>query len=212
MILALPALVIGLVDSRTRYLTASLVFMVVVFAVVPSNGAWIHNYWNFPILLTLFPGFAVMSEWVLGFINGKIKLTSSRKIDAITLGGFSLLATVLIFALQPLSLHKSYFDETADAGELVDSIELSSGQKTAWHLPQVPWPTWVSNKWNVPTVSLSNVEDLGTVPSEDIVLFRIDRMPDWLDEKIEFEVKDRKGKYATVQVSVMKKYVSGVIK
>ncbi len=58
----------------------------------------------------------------------------------------------------------------------------------------------------------AHVEDLGTVPSEDIVLFRIDRMPDWLDEKIEFEVKDREGKYAAVQASVMKKYVSGVIK
>jgi len=211
-IFALPALVIGLIDSRTRFLTTSLISMVMVFALVPSNGAWIHNYWNFPILLTLFPGFAVISEWILGFIKDKIELTSPKKIGSITLGGFSLLATILIFALQPVSLHESYFDETSDAGKLVDAIELSSGQKIAWHLPQVPWPTWVSNKWNVPTVSLSNAEDLGTVPSEDIVLFRIDRMPDWLDEKIEFEVEERKGKYVTVQAHVMKKHVIGIAK
>ena len=207
-ILALPALVVGLVDSRTRFLTTSLISMVLVFALVPSNGAWIHDYWNFPILLTLFPGFAVMSEWIFSFIKEKISL---EKIDSITLGGFLLLASVLILVLQPVSLHENYFDETSDAGELVASIELSSGQKTAWHLPQVPWPTWVSNKWNVPTVSLLNAEDLGTVPSEDIVLFRIDRIPDWLDGKIEFAIEDQKGRYATVTAHVMKQHVTGVI-
>ena len=207
-ILALPALVVGLVDSRTRFLTTSLISMVLVFALVPSNGAWIHDYWNFPILLTLFPGFAVMSEWIFSFIKEKISL---EKTDSITLGGFLLLASVLILVLQPVSLHENYFDETSDAGELVTSIELSSGQKTAWHLPQVPWPTWVSNKWNVPTASLLNAEDLGTVPSEDIVLFRIDRIPDWLDGKIEFAIEDQKGRYATVTAHVMKQHVTGVI-
>ena len=208
-ILALPALVVGLVDSRTRFLTTSLISMVLVFALVPSNGAWIHDYWNFPILLTLFPGFAVMSEWIFSFIKEKISL---EKTDSITLGGFLLLASVLILVLQPVSLHENYFDETSDAGELVASIELSSGQKTAWHLPQVPWPTWVSNKWNVPTASLLNAEDLGTVPSEDIVLFRIDRIPDWLDGKIEFAIEDQKGRYATVTAHVMKQHVTEVIK
>ena len=207
-ILALPALVVGLIDSRTRFLTTSLISMVLVFALVPSNGAWIHDYWNFPILLTLFPGFAVMSEWIFSFIKEKISL---EKTDSITLGGFLLLASVLILVLQPVSLHENYFDETSDAGELVTSMELSSGQKTAWHLPQVPWPTWVSNKWNVPTASLLNAEDLGTVPSEDIVLFRIDRIPDWLDGKIEFAIEDQKGRYATVTAHVMKQHVTGVI-
>ena len=208
-ILALPALVVGLVDSRTRFLTTSLISMVLVFALVPSNGAWIHDYWNFPILLTLFPGFAVMSEWIFSFIKEKISL---EKTDSITLGGFLLLASVLILVLQPVSLHENYFDETSDAGELVTSIELSSGQKTAWHLPQVPWPTWVSNKWNVPTASLLNAEDLGTVPSEDIVLFRIDRIPDWLDGKIEFAIEDQKGRYATVKAHVMKLHVIEAVK
>ena len=208
-ILALPALVVGLIDSRTRHLTTSLISMVLVFALVPSNGAWVHDYWNFPILLTLFPGFAVMSEWIFSFIKEKIRL---EKTDSITLGVFLSLALVLILVLQPVTLHKNYFEETSDAGELVASTELSSSQKTAWHLPQVPWPTWVSNKWNVPTASLLNAEDLGTVPSEDIVLFRIDRLPDWLDEKIGFAIEDQKGKYATVTAHVMKLHVIEAVK
>ena len=183
--------------------------MVLVFAFVPSNGAWIHDYWNFPILLTLFPGFAVMREWIFGFIKEKFCL---EKTDSITLGGFLLLTSALILVLQPVSLHKNYFEETSDAGELVASTELLSSQKTAWHLPQVPWPTWVSNKWNVPTASLLNAEDLGTVPSEDIVLFRIDRLPDWLDGKIGFAIEDQKGRYATVKAHVMKLHVIEAVK
>jgi hypothetical protein len=208
-ILALPALIVGLIDSRTRFLTTSLFSMVLVFALVPSNGAWIHDYWNFPILLTLFPGFAVMSEWIFGFIKEKFCL---EKTDSITLGGFLLLTSALILVLQPVSLHKNYFEETSDAGELVASTELLSSQKTAWHLPQVPWPTWVSNQWNVPTASLLNAEDLGTVPSEDIVLFRIDRLPDWLDGKIGFAIEDQKGRYATVKAHVMKLHVIEAVK
>ena len=42
-ILALPALAVGLIDSRTRFLTTSLISMVMVFVLVPSNGAWVHD-------------------------------------------------------------------------------------------------------------------------------------------------------------------------
>ena len=101
MILAIPALLSGLIDSRTRFLTTSLTVMVLVFAVVPSNGAWIHDYWNFPILLALFPGFAVMSEWLVGFLQEKIASEKTKKSTSIKLGSFTLLAVILILVLQP---------------------------------------------------------------------------------------------------------------
>ena len=57
LVLALPALVAGLADARSRFLTAILASMVVAFAVVPADNAWVHDYWNFPALMALFPGF-----------------------------------------------------------------------------------------------------------------------------------------------------------
>ena len=76
----------------------------------------------------------------------------------------------------------------------------------------MPWPTWVSNKWNVPTKSLLNAKDLGTVPSDDIVLFRIDRIPDWLDQEIEFLLEGREGNYGTIKARFMKEHVVEVQK
>ena len=62
LVLALPALVAGLADARSRFLTAILASMVVAFAVVPADNAWVHDYWNFPALMALFPGFAALAE------------------------------------------------------------------------------------------------------------------------------------------------------
>ncbi len=206
-ILAVPAFMAGFVDYRTRYLTTSLTLMVLVFAVIPSNGAWIHDYWNFPILLALFPGFSVMIEWATGFIKEKIKPINQSTLMPIASSVFLLLFFVLIYVMQPTKLHDTYFDETSDAGTLIAKTNLPIGQVNAWHLPQVPWPTWISNKWNVPTEGLSNAEELGTVPSDDIVLFRIDRIPDWLDKEVQNAVKEREGNYATIRASVMNRYV-----
>ena len=122
LIFAIPALVSGLVDSRTRFLTSSLSLMVFVFAVVPSNGAWIHDYWNFSILLTLFPGFAVMSEWAIGVIREKEIIASRKLATFIGLGSF--LFIVLVAIIKPTELHKNYFDETSNAGKLVAETEL----------------------------------------------------------------------------------------
>ena len=210
LILALPALVSGLIDSRTRFLTASLSLMVLTFAIVPSNGAWIHDYWNFPILLALFPGFSVMSEWVISAIGERFKIINRKAIASI--GSGALLFLVLLAALKPTELHEKYFIETSDAGILIAEIKLPRNQRTAWHLPQVAWPTWVSNKWGMSARNLLNAEDLGTVPSDDVVLFRIDRMPDWLEKEIDFVVEQREGRYAVLEAHVMKQYVVEVQK
>jgi len=210
LVLALPALASGLIDSRTRFLTTSLSLMVLTFAIVPSNGAWIHDYWNFPILLALFPGFTVMSEWVISAIRERFKIINRKAIASI--GSGALLFLVLLAALKPTELHEKYFIETSDAGILIAEIKLPRNQRTAWHLPQVPWPTWVSNKWGMSARSLLNAEDLGTVPSDDVVLFRIDRMPDWLEKEIEFVVEQREGRYAVLEAHVMKQYVVEVQK
>ncbi len=211
-ILAVPAFLSGIIDSRTRYLTTSLTLMVLVFAIIPSNGAWIHNYWNFPILLALFPGFAVMGEWALGLIKEKFHLISQKTTKLISPFVFLLLVLALVTNLQPKQLHEDYFVKRSDAGRLVSEVELPDSQRIAWHLPQVPWPTWVSYKWSLTTSSLSDALDLSNVPSGDIILLRIDRLPDWIDGEIESALEREKGNYGIVKASVMKNYVIGAQK
>ena len=114
--------------------------------------------------------------------------------------------------LHPKNLHEDHFVKKSDAGRLVSEVELSDSQRIAWHLPQVPWPTWVSREWSLPTSSLSSALDLGTVPLDDIILLRIDRLPDWIDSEIESALEREKGDYGIVRASVMKNYANGMQK
>ena len=123
------------------------------------------------------------------------------------IGSHLLLARNSCF-LQPEDLHKTYFDKGSDAGELMKSLIQLSNKQKAWHLPQVPWPTWVSNKWNVTTTSLSNAQDLGTVPSDDIVLFRTDRIPD-CSKRSRVRSRQTKRQICDNQGSVMKGFIIG---
>ena len=209
LILAVPAFLLGVIDSRTRYLTTSLILMVFVFAVVPSNGAWIHNYWNFPILLALFPGFAVMGEWIMSLIKENFNLMNQKTTKLISSVIFLLLPLALLVNLQPQHLHDDYFVKRSEAGRLVSEIELPDSQKVAWHLPQVPWPTWVSYRWNLPTSSLSSAQELGTVPSGGFILLRLDRLPDWINSEIESALERKRGDYGLVEASVMRNYAIG---
>lgn len=153
-----------------------------------------------------------MAEWVISFIKEKLKLSSRRTTKLIGSSSFLVLALALVINLQPADLHDDYFAKTSDAGKLVNNTELSASQKKSWHLPQVPWPTWVSNRWDLSTMSIASAKDLATVPPNDIVLLRIDRIPDWLDSEIEFALENREGNYATIRASAMQKYVDGVYK
>ena len=122
---------------------------------------------------------------------------------------FLLLPLALLVNLQPQHLHDDYFVKRSEAGRLVSEIELPDSQKVAWHLPQVPWPTWVSYRWNLPTSSLSSAQELGTVPSGGFILLRLDRLPDWINSEIESALERKRGDYGLVEASVMRNYVIG---
>ena len=211
LILAIPALVAGFRDIRTRFLTSSLLAMVLAFALIPADGAWIHNYWNFPVLLALFPGFAVLAEYLLNFFESFFGRRASPRVKKVGVCT-SFLAVILagFLSMDLGGLHKEYFDETADAGRLTSLQRPPSTQETAWHLPQIPWPTWISSEWNLPTESLENLEDLLTVPDEDIVLVHLDRLPSWIDGSIVNEIKKRVGNYGVVSASSMRKHTVGL--
>ena len=76
----------------------------------------------------------------------------------------------------------------------------------------MPWPTWVSYRLDLPTSSLLNVEDLLSVPPDEIILLRVDRLPDWINSEIESALERKRGDYGIVKASVMKNYAIGIQK
>ena len=190
LVLALPALVAGLADARSRFLTGALTSMVVVFAVVPADNAWVHDYWNFPALMALFPGFAALAE--------RVGCTAAGMRRGVVEVSLVVLLVVALVGLSPGATHDRYFGAPAEAGHLVDAIGPAGGQTTVWHTPQVPWPTWISRAWGLPTGAVASPDDVATVADGDRVVIRLDRLPAFLDGPVGDGALAVRGTYAVV--------------
>jgi len=205
LVLALPAFVAGLWDDRTRYLTGALTLMVVVFAVVPADNAWRHDYWNFPVLMALFPGFvalfSLLGDWLgrwTGFFVG-------RMVEV----GVAVAVVSMLFAVSADEIHEEYFEAPSMAGDLIAAVEPPAGQAVVWHVPQVPWPTWISYAWGLPPAAVSSAEDLAGVPDDDLVVVRLDHLPDFLEGDVAGHVVEVVGDYGVVTGAVLARHVVG---
>ena len=199
LVLALPALIAGLVDSRSRALTGMLAAMVVAFAVVPSDNAWVHDYWNFPVLTALFPGFVALADRVVRALP--------RLRRGVAEGVVAVLVVAALVALAPGANHEKYFAAPAEAGRLVEAVGPAAGQDTAWHTPQVPWPTWVSRAWGLEPSAVASLEDVATVGDDDRVVVRLDRLPAFVDRSVADEVLAVRGTYAVVTGAALRRHL-----
>ena len=215
LVAALPALAAGLADARTRFATGALAAMVVAFAVVPADGAWIHDYWNFPVLLALFPGFAVLLDWVGGWSAHWLdrRLGGGRLVGPVRLrvaaATIVVAAGVAVMAMGPADRHDRYFAVPADAGHLVASIDPAVGQSVAWYVPQVPWPTWIAHAWELPPAALVDTSGVATVPDNDLAVVRLDRLPAWLDPAVADHAVAVDGRYAVVRGAALRRHITG---
>ena len=199
LVLALPALVAGLADSRSRALIGMLAAMVVVFAVVPSDNAWVHDYWNFPVLTALFPGFAALADRAIRTLPGLRQ--------GIAEGAVAVLLVIALVVLAPGANHDRYFAAPAEAGRLVEAVGPAAGQDTAWHTPQVPWPTWVSRAWRLAPGAVASPEDVATVGDDDRVVMRLDRLPAFVDRSVADEALAVRGTYAVVTGAALRRHL-----
>ena len=203
LVLAGPALVAGLWDARSRYLTAALTGMVVVFAVVPADNAWRHDYWNFPALMALFPGFAALFTLMGDRLRRLTGCITGRLVEA----GVVVAVVAMLVSVAPGDIHDRYFEGPSRAGDLVAAVAPPVGQDTLWHLPEVAWPTWVSYAWDLPPSVVATVDDLATVPGDDRVVVRLDRLPAFVDRSVADEALAVRGTYAVVTGAALRRHL-----
>jgi hypothetical protein len=173
--------------------------MVVVFAVVPADNAWVHDYWNFPALMALFPGFAALAD--------RAGCTAAGMRRGVVEVSLVVLLVVALVGLSPGATHDRYFGAPAEAGHLVDAIGPAGGQTTVWHTPQVPWPTWISRAWGLPTGAVASPDGVATVADDDRVVIRLDRLPAFLDGSVGDDALAVRGSYAVVTGSELRSHL-----
>ena len=122
-------------------------------------------------------------------------------------GAVAVLVVGALVALAPGVNHERYFAAPAEAGRLVEAIGPTAGQDTAWHTPQVAWPTWMSRAWGLEPSVVASPEDMATVGDDDRVVVRLDHLPAFVDGSVADEVLAVRGTYAVVTGAVLRRHL-----
>ena len=182
--LILPAIVVGLFDRRTRLAAGSTTAALTLWTLIAPDGAYIHDFWTFPLLVPVFLGLTVMLD------QAEARLDRKRVVAGV--GAALVLVAAVGFSRLP-PYRDAYFRVPSDAGALLREVGPAPGQAVAWSAEGVdPVPRWMSYYWDLPATEL-RYEDVGTVGERDLVLVRLDRAPSWIQEPVPVAERGRYG-------------------
>ena len=177
--LMLPALIIGLVDRRTRMPTAITLFVAAAWTFVFQQGAWVHMLWNFPWLAPVTIGFAATIDAIR-----KLLPPTGRLISTVLASSVIIVTIVLVFSG---STRSNYLTEPSDAGRAIEKIRHTEAASVAdgiWIADGIPTARWAAYYLDVPVWPL-NKNSVDLFKSDDLVMLRTDRMPDWFVDSVE---------------------------
>jgi hypothetical protein len=206
--LLLPAaLVAGLVDRRTRPLTAITATVAAAYVLGLPNGSFIHDYWIFPVLLPVWFGIAVLVSWLLlgrpDAGRTERMITPSRTALGLAVG--VLIAGVGAAGALAADVPSRYVLAPQAAGDLARATEPAPGQQRAWRTAGMAAPRWLSLYWDLPPALVGRAEVI-EVPDADLVLVRLDTLPGWLGDRA--QVRDAatrlEGDYAVLTGRALK--------
>lgn len=179
----LPALVVSVADRRTRPVAATVLAALGIWTLMAPGAALIHDYWTYPLLVPVF----------LGLAAGLHRIR-------VIVGDGRIVMYVVVLALAATGLDRlpdyrdAYFREPSRAGALIRDVPPAPDQEIAWLLEGVdPLPRWVSYYWDLPTSAVT-ADNIDRVGATELVLIRLDRLPEWVQADLEPET--RQGRYA----------------
>ncbi len=192
--LAIPALIAGLVDKRTRVPTAITLGVAAAWTFGLQEGAWVHVLWNLPWVAPVTIGLAVIFDTV------RQRLPSSARPLAAAVAG--LVVLVSWWGLLSGPTRDTFLADPARAGEIFAERQPEAGTTWVWITPGVSTARWISYYWDLPvrTLQEQNLTDLG--PS-DFVLVNIDRIPDYVPDVAFEQAVEINGRYALLPAAVV---------
>jgi hypothetical protein len=193
-IVMLPfAVVAGLLDRRTRFYTVLATVFSAVWIIGLNDGAYIHDYWAYVVLIPGLVGMGALLDWVYARLDSRAALFGSAAAG---------LALVLAFAVMVFGpTRQSQMNGPSDAGRLVTEHAPAAGQKVAW-FSRLPTPRWLAYYWDLaPTeITPQNLNSDRARP-EDLVVMDLRRMPTFIPASIAPKAVARVGDYALFRVA-----------
>ncbi|MEQ4302788.1 hypothetical protein ABNF97_15545 [Plantactinospora sp. B6F1] len=199
---ALPiGAVVGLLDRRTRVYLAMAVAFTATWILGLSNGAFVHSYWSYPVLVVGLVGMGVLLDRFVG--AGRWLARRRVRVTVAALVGTALGAYLGVLVIGPP--RDRLVDEPARAGRLVAGHPPPEGQRYAWVAGAgVTSPRWLAYYWRLKP-RLLTATTLRTEPTrpEDLVLIDLRKRPGWLPESADTHAVARDGPYALFPVAVL---------
>jgi hypothetical protein len=180
----------SLLDRRTRFFAAFSTVLAIGWIVGLPNGSYIHDYWSFVLLIPGVVGMAVLIDRLWQRLpRGGARMSAAA-------GG-----TLLALAFGQLVMGPSaaaHLSRPTRAGELVRSHGPAPGQTTAWFLG-VPAVRWLAYYWDLRHTPVTEKVARSANPN-DLVVVRLDRMPQWAATDLSSRTVARDGRYALVRM------------
>lgn len=194
-LLLLPLGVLAaLVRRETRLLTALASIVAVLWIVLLRDGATIHDFWIYSLLVPFVIGVGTLLDSLQDLITKRVASPGVR-VGGTIFAGFGL---VLAFALLITGgLAKEHITGPLAAGALVEGHQPPASQRTAW-VVRTYTPRWVAFYWDLPVQAVHR-RDVRTIPDTDLVLInRLRPPPTWLAASVTDRPVERRGPYLLV--------------
>jgi len=184
--------VAALMRKQTRFFMACAIAVTAIWIVGLRNGAYIHEFWGF---LVLVPG--VLGMGVL--LDKAVTLVSDRWVRVTAVAVCAALA-VFVASMALGGVGDRYYYRPARAGDLVMETPPAAGQQYAWN-SGLPAARWLAYYWDLPprTITVKALTERGN--PDDLVVLRLDDLPAWLPRSVATHAVRTEGNYALVRVA-----------
>jgi hypothetical protein len=181
------AIAAGLLDRRTRLYTAGSAALAAGWVLVLNNGAYVHDYWLFLVLVPGLAGTGALLDGLARRLPGRHAQATAGAAAVGLAVGFA----VMVFG----STGQTYLHRPADAGRLVADNLPADSQQYAWHAG-VAAPRWLAYYWDRPPRNIDVERLTEQAAPSDLVLVDLDRPPDWLPDPAAAQPVASQGRYA----------------
>ena len=192
------ALGAGFLDRRTRWYTSMSAVLATGWVLGLRQGAYLHDYWAYLLLIPGLVGFAALGDWLAGWIR-----EHSANLGPLMVAGVAL-ALVASFGTKAFGPYaREYRDRPADAGRLASAYRPGEIQSWAWHIgaeERVGWRSTGTGRFGSSTARSSRRPRRPRTSSSSTS----SRVPSWLPVEAVDRAIASTGVYAVFDVATLR--------